>query len=286
MSRSISVFHVPLFSACLLLMTFVIASNAQALKPSHEADRLIMAAQDAIVGNDYVQAERYLEEAKALGIDLPPGYDFLYGRVLYQQNELLRARTQLEQYVDATGNEGEYYREALMLITEIEKLRSGRSENADSSSQERAEIRWAGSDAQSDYLTEIQALYQLDSPQQALVEHINSLLQLYAYGGDRIIGGSRVATPTRHRIVTTDRGEIVSFNRSGADEQTPITEDHFPVYGVNPYLRYECSSASANCWLIHPVTAGRWLQILNDREAVDELTKAFSHLIREMQATD
>src|SRR5690606_23957060 len=128
MSRSTSVFHAPLSSICLLLMSVIIAGGAQALKPSHEADRLIMAAQDAIAADDYVQAERYLEEANALGIDLPPDYDFLYGRVLYQQNELQQARTQLEQYVDATGNGGEYYREALMLITEIERLRSGRSE--------------------------------------------------------------------------------------------------------------------------------------------------------------
>lgn len=271
-------------TALALTATLLLSSPASALKPSHEADRLVLAAKEAIDNDDYSQAEEHLRAARQLGIKLPPDYDFFYGKLLRQQNDWTAARTHLEQYADSAGNTGENYREALSLITQIEKDRGGRTEPRPNSPEGTAEIRWA--DKQQQYVDDIQELYQTPDASQALVQHINSLLKFYAYGDERIIGGSRRGTPSRHRIHTSDRGEIVSFTKLGTAKEEPFRESRFAVYGVDPHVQHQCSRATDNCWITHPVTSERWLQILQNEEVAAELAKAFSQLIKRMQKVE
>ncbi|MGQ9426130.1 tetratricopeptide repeat protein [Gilvimarinus sp. F26214L] len=276
MTRSIVL---PYLLAVSLLLAAPLAQSA--LKPSHEADRLIMAAQDAIAANDFDRAEGHLDRARGLGVRLPPEFDFFYARILQQNNELENARSHLERYVDGVGADGDYYREALALITQIERRRSGVSQQpAVETSQRTADIRW--SDDKDKHLEELKTLYETEKPTEALVLHINNLLKFYAYGDQRIIAASRMGTPTRHRIHISDRGEIVSMNRRGADTE-PFTEDRFPVYGINPYVDHDCQSTTGSCWLLHPVTSAPWLQIVQNEEVATELSRAFAQLIREMQ---
>lgn len=145
----------------------------------------------------------------------------------------------------------------------------------------KAEITWA--EDQQQYVEDLQKLYQTPDASQALTQHINNLLKFYAYGDERIIASSRLGTPSRHRIHTTESGEIVSFNKFGTAEDEPFKEDRFSIYGVNPYLEYSCSERSANCWLMHPITSRRWIQIVHNEEIAQELSRAFSQLIKRMQ---
>lgn len=266
------------------LLLWLMASPATALKPSHEADRLILAAEEAIAANNYSQAAEHLEKTRQLGISLPAEYDFFYGKLLNQRDEPARARTHLESYADQVGSGGEHYREALSLITDIEQQR-GRSRQAkqgDTGTAEgTAELSWA--DNQRQYVEEIQELYESSDASKALVQHINSLLKFYAYGDERIIAASRMDTPSRHRIHTSDRGEIVSFSKFGLAEDEPFREKRFTVYGVDPYVEHQCDRSTASCWVLHPVTSERWLQIVQNEEVAAELSKAFSQLIKRMQ---
>lgn len=253
---------------------------ASALKPSHEADRLILAAEAAIAADNYSQAAEHLNKALQLGIKLPAEYDFFYGKLLQQRNELARAKTHLASYADQAGNTGEHYREALSLITQIEQ-QSGSERRQASSAEGTAELSWA--DNQQQYVEEIQELYKSSDASKALVQHINNLLKFYAYGDERIIAASRMGTPSRHRIHTSDRGEIISFSKFGIGDDEPFRENRFAVYGIDPYVEHQCSRASANCWVLHPVTSERWLQIVQNEEVAAELSKAFSQLIKRMQ---
>lgn len=145
----------------------------------------------------------------------------------------------------------------------------------------KSHISWA--EDQRQYVEGLQKLYQTPDATEALTRHINNLLKFYAYGDERIIASSRLGTPSRHRIHTSDRGEIVSFNKFGTAEDEPFKEDRFSVYGVNPYLEYSCSERAGSCWIMHPVTSERWLQIVGNQDTAEELTKAFAQLIKRMQ---
>lgn len=279
--------NVPPLRTALLFTVLLLAlatSPAMALKPSHEADRLILAAEEAIAANNYSQAAEHLEKARQLGISLPAEYDFFQGKVLYQRDEPARARSHLESYADQAGSGGEYYRETLSLITDIEQQgdRSKQTkQSATGTAEGTAELSWA--DNQQQYVEEIQALYKSDDASKALIQHINSLLKFYAYGDERIIAASRMGTPSRHRIHTSDRGEIISFSKFGLAEDEPFREKRFTVYGVDPYVEHQCDGSSASCWVLHPITSERWLQIVENEEVAAELGKAFSQLIKRMQ---
>lgn len=143
-----------------------------------------------------------------------------------------------------------------------------------------SQLRWS-EDSTEDYLADILAIYPDSDPAQALVHHINNLLEFYAYGDERVIAASRFGTPSRHRIHLSDRGEIITIT---AGSQSP-GQDRLRVYGVNPYLRYECMETTASCWVIHPVTAEPWLQIVANRDAGRELTRALAELIKQLQAS-
>lgn len=276
--------RVPLLGTVLLftaLLLVAATSPAMALKPGHEADRLILAAEEAIAANNYSQAAEHLEKARQLGISLPAEYDFFQGKLLHQRDEPARARSHLESYADQAGSGGEYYREALSLITDIEQQRSQAKQGATGSAEGTAELSWA--DNQRHYVEEIQELYKSSDASKALIQHINNLLKFYAYGDERIIAASRMATPSRHRIHTSDRGEIVSFSKFGLAEDEPFREKRFTVYGIDPYVEHQCDRSSASCWVLHPVTSERWLQIVQNEDVAAELSKAFSQLIKRMQ---
>jgi len=214
---------------------------AWSLQAEHEADRLLLATEEALADNNYSQAEEHLNAIRQLGITPPPEYEFFYGKLLHHRNNGTRARSHLENYVNRTGRDGEYYRDALNLITEIERERSGQS-TADNTA--------------------------------------------YAYGREEVVAGSRrLSQPTRHKIQVGENGKLISFNRAGATEEAPVREESFSVYGVDPYIAYQCNARASNCWLMHPVSNDRWLQVLDNREAAGEIAKALSELIKQMQKT-
>lgn len=142
-----------------------------------------------------------------------------------------------------------------------------------------AELRWSeeGSD---DFLAEIQALYKQGNPAEALTRHINNLLEFYAYGDERVIAGSRVGTPSRHRIHLSDRGEIITTSVQGGEPQ----QSRLRVFGVNPYVNYQCVESTASCWILHPVTSDPWLQFVANPDASRELTRSLTELIKLLQS--
>lgn len=142
-----------------------------------------------------------------------------------------------------------------------------------------AELRWSDGEDPENYVADIQALYKLSDPSEALVTHINTLLDFYAYSDDRIIAGSRLGTPSRHRIHLSDRGDIITTTILGAEPR----QSRLRVYGVNPYLNYQCVDTTGSCWIIDPVTSEQWLQFVQNRDAGRELSRALTELIKQLQ---
>lgn len=273
------------YSFLFIFLTSIIwASAAQSLKPEYEADRLLMAAEEAVAENDFTLAAKHLDKASQLGIELPADYDFLNGKLLQRKGDLSDAREKLESYVDREGSEGLYYREALGLITEIEKKQNQKQEitSLDKNAlNQKAEIRL--SETSEEYIAKLRTRYGLKESKLALTAHINSLLKANAYTNAGVVAGSRLGTPSQHRISSTSAGELVSLNRIGDAESDPFREDRFPVYGLSPTIRFDCGRSAASCWILHPVTKRPWLQIRENERTANEVAKAISQLIRVLQ---
>ena len=258
------------------------SATGWALKPSIEADRLLIAAEEAFDHNDRQGAAKHLQAARDLGVALPVEFNFLYGKLLFQEGKPVEARRYLEQYVNREGDQGRYYRDALSLITKAQGQRQAAAAQVASRSQGKAEISRVNDGKP--YVDHIQELYAADNAASALIIHLNNLLKFYAFGNDeRVIATTRAGTPSRHKIQYSSRGEIISFNKIGYSEKNPFTEDRFSVFGVNPHITYECRSITSSCWVYHPVTRQKWLQIVRNEDAALEISKALSQLIRNLQ---
>lgn len=268
----------------LFLTSSIWVSAAHSLKPEYEADRLLMAAEQAVAENDFNLAAKHLDKASQLGIELPADYDFLNGKLLLREGSLNDAREKLESYVDREGNEGLYYREALNLITEIEQKQNQKQEITSLDKitlNQKAEIRL--SESSEEYIDKLRIRYGQKDSALALAMHINSLLKANAYTNEGVVAGSRLGTPSQHRISSSSTGELVSLNRLGNAESDPFREDRFPVYGLSPTIRFDCGNSAASCWILHPITKRPWLQIKENERTANEVAKAISQLIRVLQ---
>ena len=267
----------------LLWSLLLLPGASQALKPEHEGARLLLAAEQAIEQKNFAKAKGFLRQAENLSIPLAAEFHYYKGRVLASDGRRREARRQFEIYVDRAGSEGNYYKDALRQITRIE----ARAPAQTAAAAPKAEISWSARPGDS-YTERLQMLYRASTPVEALVTHVNKLLDFYAYGDPRITAANRIKNPTKHSIRVSQRGEIISLSQRTAgaksSPQNPLAkEERFAVFGVNPYLEHRCDSATASCWILHPNSEDDWLQIVQSRTAVDELSKALTQLIKQLQ---
>ena len=259
---------------------YCVTSPALALKPEHEAQRLVLATQQALEQKNYVAARQYIDAAKALKVELPNDFHYFEAQQLLHDGLSDAARQALENYVDLAGREGEYYRKSLRTITEIAQQKPAAGKKAADPS---AKLEWSQrKNKTSAYTRNLQSVYQIDNGTKALVAHINSMLSYYAYNTHNITAGSDIGQATRHRIRSNADGEIISSNLPPKmASEFERTEERFSVFGVNPYVNFRCASYS--CWLLNPVDQSEWLQIENNEKVATELSKAMRELIRTLQ---
>lgn len=147
------------------------------------------------------------------------------------------------------------------------------------------QITWSAKEKSgSEYVQYLQMLYMNENPSEALVIHINSLLDFYAYADSRVKASNRMKNAMRHNLRINQRGEIITTTIPvPAKKEKPVYEDRFPVYGINPYVNTYCSQQTSSCWIKHPITSENWIQIVQNQEGLKELTKAMTQLIKVMQ---
>jgi tetratricopeptide (TPR) repeat protein len=94
------------------------------LAPEIEADRLL------ILATEYTNQGRHdaatAEFMKILGLDtkLPDEFYYQYGRHFYATGDLEKAKRNFEIYLTNAGAKGQYYRQGLKMLTEIEKTQN------------------------------------------------------------------------------------------------------------------------------------------------------------------
>ncbi|OZG72569.1 hypothetical protein BTA51_15780 [Hahella sp. CCB-MM4] len=269
--------------AVLLAEILVLGTAGQAvsatLAPEHEMQRLLLVADESIKSMDYGKAKSALDRIGELAIDPEVKYFYFKGLVDANSGEREAARDALVEYVNRAGSEGEYYEKALRMITELD------TERAESTPANKPEIDWSQvvTSENDQYLAELKKLYLTNSDEKAVLEHINSILKENVYVSGRI----------RHldknegrvfRISTNSKDELVvqetDYTKSG---NASHTLSRLPVFGVDPYVQSDCNFERRECWLWHPVDKDKWIVIADNQEALGELSRAMTALIRLLQ---
>jgi len=250
------------------------------LAPEHELERLMIVAKESLVAGNYGVAREALDSIENLNAD--PGVDYLFyrGQLEAKSENNAEASAALVSYVNEAGKGGEYYQSALRLITLLEQRKLS-EQNATTAASTEAD-QTLQSESQN-YLSQLQELYLSQSPVRALTEHINSIL------------AENIFVPGRLRHPQVNEGLVYKVSINSAKEVVVQESDYrlqipghsmrrAAVFGVDPYVAGECDVTLRMCWIYHPVEKQeRWITIADNSDALRELSKAMSQLIRQLQ---
>lgn len=106
-----------------VLASLLMTGQVAALESEHEIRRLMLATEEAVSGENWGEAGEYLNRLQQLEGQKPADYFYFRGRVMLEAGHFNEARAALEKYVSQAGAEGKHYKDALKLITSVEKAR-------------------------------------------------------------------------------------------------------------------------------------------------------------------
>lgn len=246
------------------------------LPVEHESVRLLLAVEKSISESAWDKAQVQLGDLEKLDIDLPAKYHYFKGLAQNQMGDLKEAQVSLESYVIKAGSEGDFYTQALEMITEIDSAKK-LVENMDDD-KKTPEITASGDS----YVQSLQALFLTDDPTKALILHANSLLTSHPYTGTRV------------KKQTTENGVVYRLSASALDlvvqekryidGQPSLKVNKLNVSGIDPFIRYGCDAEEFACWILDPTDQyARWMIIDRDELVAQELAKALTKLIKAMQ---
>lgn len=263
------------------LCLWLVAAPLQAgstLAPGYESDRLLLATEAALTQNQFSAARQYLDQAQALGVQLPADFHYYQARVREHEGQDQKAQQSYEAYVNQSGKQGRFYREALEAITRLK----ARQRDPDRGSQQMVwqdpQHQNLSSDA---YTARLQQLYRSNSAEQALLRHVNSLLQFYALYDAPSASWQRYELALEDRAIQT---RLRQEDEHGAESRLKL--DTLPVFGINPYLNSGCGKEATyepTCWIRHPQTGQPWLLVRPDPNGIAEIGRALSELIKRLQ---
>jgi hypothetical protein len=268
---------------CRLLMVMCLiwqacAVHASTLAPEHELQRLLIVARESLQAADNAQTREALKRIEELGIDAGANYYFYLGQLEANSGNRDAANTALIEYVNRAGSEGEFYQRALRLITKLEQTKPAETALSDPK-----DLSGALTGERNQYIASLKKLYLTDNPEQALVEHINSILSenIFIPGRIRRPGSNEGLV---YKVATNSLKELVIQESDYRKARPGHSMQSIPVYGVDPYLSGECDYNQRMCWLSHPLKSQqRWITIADNPSALTELSKALTQLIRQLQ---
>jgi hypothetical protein len=266
-----------------------LSASALDLPVNAEADRLLLAAENAIESNNQHEAKNFLSQAQALNTPLPNQFYFLYGTTLFHLDELEKAATNLIKFVAAAERGSPDYNKALGLLTNIEKRnsqRQGTSNKPSVTSTKQPASLIENTEAQ--YIKQLKQLYLTNSASDALLKHINEMLASYALKRPEKIIKLGQRPLARYRLSRDRSGNLVTSSqkinvRKKTNSKSVINTTRINIYGVDPFVTYRCSQGTNSCWLRSPVNGERWIEISNNEQAAAEIAKASTALIKVLQ---
>ncbi|ONF43810.1 hypothetical protein BTO32_09160 [Marinobacter lutaoensis] len=267
-----------------LLLAVVSAMPARALPPEHEMRRLMLAAEEAVNAGNWGEAGEFLNRLQQLEGDKPVDYYFYRGQVMFQAGHLNEAQAALETYVTRAGAEGSHYPKALALITDVERARkAGAAKGAVAAAGQPAKIAVI-EPAGDQELAKLRQLYLTDNDREALVLHLNSLLELAGWRVDQAV--VRLDRPADISYQVSVSGGVLQIQELRRDPGNRLVRQSEPleVYGVNPMVEWSCEPTASACWIYDPRDGTRLMQLGHDRRRTEEIAQTLGQLIRNLQS--
>lgn len=267
--------------ASLLVCT---GAGATSLAPEHEVRRLMLAAEEAVDSGNWGEAGEYLNSLQRLEGEKPVDYYFFRGRVMQESSHLNEAQSALEAYVARAGAEGAHYQESLQRITAIEKARKESSrKNLSQAEQSEPVAIIEPSNQQS--LEDLRSLYLVNSDQEALTLHLNSLLDLAGWREDQRIVRLDVPADVSYRIAAAENRIEIQESTRESDDRTLKNTQSIEVYGVSPQVEWDCQAGAASaCWVYDPRDGSRLMKLAPTRDRAEEIAWALGRLIKTLQS--
>ncbi|ARU90068.1 hypothetical protein [Pseudomonas sp. M30-35] len=137
---------------------------------------------------------------------------------------------------------------------------------------------------QANYLHELKRLYNTQDERKALLAHVNKLLLTYA-----LRAGYQVGQADRNDLIYSvalgAQGELLLREETRGENSSDIAvrNQRIDVFGVDPFIRYDCPTSGISCSLNNPVTGNKMITIVRDNNGAADLAKAMSYLIRNVQ---
>jgi hypothetical protein len=134
------------------------------------------------------------------------------------------------------------------------------------------------------YLTELKRLYLTEDERQALLAHSNALLKTYALRAAYQVGQAQ-RQDLLYQLRLGAPGELLlrEETRGQQEAQVAVRNRRIALFGVDPFIRYDCPHGGISCVLPNPVDGSPLLSIVRDHRGAAELAKALSFLIRNLQ---
>ena len=137
---------------------------------------------------------------------------------------------------------------------------------------------------QASYLAAIKQAHPRANERQALLAQCNHLLSTFALRAGYQLGQAD-ARDQLYQLSIGAPGELLLRQESRAPQGpgVAVRNQRLSVFGVDPFIRYECPLKGITCVLQNPVDGSPLLSIVRDQDGAAELAKALSFLIRNMQ---
>jgi len=146
-----------------------------------------------------------------------------------------------------------------------------------------AETGTLGSDEPARYLAQLKALYLTSDERKALLDHSNGLLETHGLKAAYQVGQAN-PQDLKYRLSLGAPGELrIREERRDAAGNIAVRNRSFSVFGMDPYLQYQCPPEGIVCTFTRPDGGEPWLTILRDGDGAEALAKALSFLIRNLQ---
>jgi len=146
-----------------------------------------------------------------------------------------------------------------------------------------AESHTLNSDESASYLAELKALYLTSNERKALLAHSNALLETHGLKAAYQVGQANPHDLAYHLSVGAPGELRIREERRDASGNIAVRNRGLSVFGIDPYLRYQCPPQGIVCVFTSPVDGDPWLTILRDPTGAEELAKALSFLLRNLQ---
>lgn len=136
--------------------------------------------------------------------------------------------------------------------------------------------------AKAAYLNALMQTHQTPSPRQALLAEANMLLKHYALKDGQQISHARAGNKL-YQLSIEAPGQLTVRTEEKAAGSYQLSSKRYQVFGLNPYVGYECDTSAIACQLRYPGDDSIWLAITKDRAGAKDLAQVMSYLLRDLQ---